>query len=119
MSDRLTFADLEAYIRRKGLDRDEYFSTDRRRCPDPALPLETDDSRWLSCYWVRGGSEGWYVHVDRITPDPDRIEGYRSEILFIGKFWTPERAAEVVTAVTGFLYDVPRIAEIPDYKTEY
>jgi len=53
------------------------------------LPIYGENVRWVACYWVVGGSEGYYVHVDQIVGD-ERGAVHRLS----GKFWTWQRAQE-------------------------
>jgi hypothetical protein len=54
---------------------------------------------WLVCYYVAGGSEGYYFHVDMIDADGKR------EMLFLGKTLIERRelAAEITAALSQIL----------------
>lgn len=71
---RDVFKDVEQALRERGLYPDEYFSCELKN--DALWP----EYRWLACYAVRGGSEGYYVHVDAI----DSKTGSR-QLILLGK----------------------------------
>jgi hypothetical protein len=54
---------------------------------------------WLACYYVTGGSEGYYFHVDLIDADGKR------EMLFLGKTLIERRqlAAEITGALSSII----------------
>lgn len=55
------------------------------------LPIYGDGTWHVACFWVVGGSEGYYAHVEQITEDA----GERKAICrLVGKFWTWQRAQE-------------------------
>lgn len=65
---------------------------------DPDTRVWTDDVHWIACYVVRGGSEGWYVHVDVIPHDRQTRKPY-----MLAKFWSLNealRASEILTRLT-------------------
>jgi hypothetical protein len=80
---------LAQFIQDNGLDDSEYFG------PHPTFhdyaddwrgkELYTKETHWLAVYWVVGGSEGYYVHVDRIDYE-------KRELVFLGKFWGHDEA---------------------------
>lgn len=47
-----------------GLRPDEYGMRTLGIAGDKQIP----PYRWIACYAVTGGSEGWYIHVDAISP---------------------------------------------------
>jgi len=53
---------------------------------------------WLVCYYVAGGSEGYYFHVDMIDADGKR------EMLFLGKTLIERR--ELAAEITGALSSI-------------
>lgn len=74
---------------------DEYFSLgdDTKGACWPDFTM----TRWIAVYPVRGGSEGWYVHVDALLSDDKR------KLLFLAKTWTPDRAWEIVRELARLL----------------
>lgn len=80
----------------KSLDMlpDEYgMNLDTDMTPDTPCP----EHRWIACFAVEGGSEGWYIHVDALTGD-HRIP------LFLGKtFQGMDRAYEVARTIAKIL----------------
>ena len=75
----------------------EYWSTSI----DVSVDAEFPEYRWIACYVVTGGSEGYYVHVDVIP----REEGKRSRTIFLAKFLTMQDDAlgfcNLLTKVIG------------------
>ena len=57
--------------------------------------------RWVSCYVVRGGSEGYYLHVDVINAEDQRT------LLFLGKTLSgsSQMAWETAQAISLILED--------------
>jgi hypothetical protein len=53
---------------------------------------------WIACYYVTGGSEGYYFHIDMIN-------GNERELLFLGKTLIESRelAAEINAAIANIL----------------
>jgi hypothetical protein len=65
-----TLREVGTYLRTElGTLIDEYFSFCPDTQPDTPWPI---NSRWIGVFPVTGGSEGWYVHVEAITPDGNR-----------------------------------------------
>jgi len=63
--------------------------------------LWTDNTAWIAVYVVKGGSEGFYVHVDRL----DRIVNGRT-MLLLGKYFDLEKAEEAVRRISRWVYDM-------------
>lgn len=69
-----------------------------------------DGARWLACYVVEGGSEGWYLHVDKISDEivmneDCSVQESGRQLMLIGKFWSyagAERALLVATKLIHF-----------------
>ena len=57
--------------------------------------------RWLVVFPVRGGSEGWYVHVEAIIDRPDRVRV--NQLLGLAKTWSPDSAWEIARAAARHL----------------
>lgn len=96
-TDDVTWADVAAFIKAAHLDRSEYFHEHVAQ----ATLKERIWARGYPCaYWMRGGSEGWYVHVAR------NVRSERKsfhEDLFLGKFWSADDAAFAVDLLTRFM----------------
>lgn len=56
------------------------------------MAIWDEATRWIACFWVVGGSEGYYCHIERQTVAED--DRKYSEVMLLGKFWTQERAQE-------------------------
>lgn len=82
--------------------------------PGRADRISTPSVRWVSIYPVRGGSEGWWIHVDliygahdgidleRLGMDPDRIMVLASETVLTSKTFAGRTAA---VAIASYLAD--------------
>jgi len=104
--DRLTLRDLRAVLQPELEAIDdalEYFSlsietkyTQPARLDQPIGPY-----RWIACYAVTGGSEGHYVHVDRIWAR----DAYKGELvhepLFLAKTFGGYARACQIAALLG------------------
>jgi len=68
----------------------DYFSLGTWQYKDKNKTWPTD-YRWIACYYVTGGSEGYYFHIDVLTDDNKR------ELIFLGKTLIENRdlAAEI------------------------
>ena len=56
--------------------------------------------RWIACYAVTGGSEGHYIHVDRLYEAAPYASAITQEPLFLGKtFGGYARACEIAAYV--------------------
>jgi hypothetical protein len=112
----LTWGQLEAFINEAGFANDEYF-----HLTAPYDLFETgrkeaflrqrvwEQAHWMGVFWVVGGSEGFYVHVERMwyEEDPshraDPAPPLKRDLVFVGKFWDWRRAEEAVNAVQYLL----------------
>lgn len=74
----------DEYISPHRWEGENYLGFERWR----KLPLYGEGTRWVACYWVVGGSEGYYAHIDEIKP------AAASTHRLLAKFWTWERAQE-------------------------
>ena len=73
---------------------DEYFTLDLNSM------MLIPSYKWVAVYAVRGGSEGWYIHVDLlgVTKQTDRL------LLFIGKtLLSSEKAEQYVVALNRIM----------------
>ena len=95
--DAHTWADLDAFVKAEGLDADEYFSFDRDLNPNHQIFCPA--SAHVLVYWRPGGSEGYYLHIDRQGAD-----GLHN--MALGKFWGAAAAAAAAEKVTRFVYAV-------------
>jgi hypothetical protein len=87
------------FIQEMGFDNDEYFHLfpDKRHFVDQPI---WDKQNWISVFWVVGGSEGYYIHVENRMND---YEGDHANLIILGKFWDWERAEEATQAVQRFI----------------
>jgi hypothetical protein len=74
---------------------DEYLMISSASLPDPAKV------RWWSCYAVKGGSEGWYLHVDAII-DNGNVRSVRH--ILTGKGWSFVPLQALASKVQGAIY---------------
>lgn len=87
------------FIKEMGFDEDEFFhlySLKRSYMDQPIW----DHQQWVSVFWVIGGSEGYYVHVEKRWTDES---GEHAELILLGKFWQWERAQEAAQSVQLFI----------------
>jgi hypothetical protein len=86
-------------IQEMGFDGDEYFHLfpDKRYMIDQPI---WDRQYWISVFWVVGGSEGYYVHVENRWNDE---KGDYADLIILGKFWDWERAEDATKAVQQFI----------------
>ena len=91
LNDRLD-ADGVEFGESKFSDMTAYLAESDRRIPR---------CRWLVCFPVRGGSEGWYVHVEAIVDRPDRVRV--NHLLGLAKTWSPESAWQITQAAARHL----------------
>ena len=87
------------FIEEMGFDDDEYFHLfpSRREMIDQPI---WNNQHLISVFWVVGGSEGYYVHVENRKNDDS---GDHADLIILGKFWDWERAEEAVRAVQRFI----------------
>lgn len=100
-----TWGELLDVLLQEGYGEDEYLSgyagylshgSDRNW---RLAPLWERETKWIACYWVEGDSEGYYVHIDKLSADPSARGSdfhYLSQRMILGKFWYWERAAQCV-----------------------
>ena len=114
------WGEVDAFIRANKLDQEEYFTfcwpyDYRKRVDADKLPVWGDRTRWIAVYMVEGGSEGWYVHVERVNVPEGAGEihsAYETESIMLGKFWDHERALEAVAMLTRFVYGIAQLEEV-------
>jgi len=57
-------------------------------------------ARWIACYAVTGGSEGHYIHVDRIYEATEYARTFTLEALFLGKTFSGyDKACELAAYI--------------------
>lgn len=97
----LTIEDLMKFVADSRLDKEEYFclAMSIKRSDEIWLP----DTRWIAVYWVEGGSEGYYVHIDRIDYSKER-DNFIVTRLALGKYWAKASAGMAVLLLTPFVY---------------
>jgi hypothetical protein len=103
--------ELAAALKDLGIEPDEYG-------PNPQLTFEDEDGRlhrspnrlwpagyrWIACYPVTGGSEGYYVHVDRVFATKDGH--WAHETLILSKCWSFDLACKIAHACAWLLHGV-------------
>lgn len=98
----LTWGDVDAFIREHEFDRDEYFEPHtvfRHHHADWQKEfVYADNVRWIAVYWVVGGSEGYYVHVET-----RERETQKAELAFLGKFWDVARAEQAANMLQALV----------------
>lgn len=96
-----SWGDFMEFVREHHLEREEYFSLSNGTKNDE--PLWGKHTRWIAVYWVEGGSEGYYVHVDRLDWN-ESTQVTEATTMALGKFWSKASAAIAVTYLTPFVY---------------
>lgn len=101
----MTWHDALEFVKAAGLDLDEYFHM------SPGIDKETRKSVWdekgvrnIAVWWAPGGSEGYYVHVDRQLIQIGEVS--RHEPAMLGKFWSPARAAFASEIMVRLFYGI-------------
>lgn len=89
-----TWGELAEALTAAGFAADEYLSeSGRYQHPDfRTLELWGAGVRWISCFWVVGGSEGYYCHIERQRATGGNDGNVFSELMLLGKFWDWQRA---------------------------
>jgi hypothetical protein len=104
--DSFTWGDLMVFIRREGFHKDEYFSYSENLVQPQAQvfadDINGDHCHAVACFWVVGGSEGYYVHIQPVYGYGEYKYGRLKEGL-IGKFWNQKRAEKAVKAIQAFI----------------
>lgn len=80
------------------LDSMDYFSISLRN--QATGEIERDKSwperyRWISCFAVTGSNEGYYIHVEVITPDDKGPE--KRTLLYLGKTFVSMDTALIIS----------------------
>jgi hypothetical protein len=117
-----TVGDLMELVQRHALDADEYFSphdwqgvTLRDRGQVLRDPLWLKNTKWIAVFWVVGGSEGYYVHVERVQ-SPEAHGPATIQDIALGKFWDRERAAFATGLVQLWINSQGEIEPERDYE---
>ena len=58
--------------------------------------------RWIAVFWVVGGSEGYYVHIE--TRESETL---KAELVFLGKFWDAAHAERAVNLLQALVNAAP------------
>lgn len=87
------------FIDDMGFAGDEYFHLFPSQRDMIDLPI-WNQQNWISVFWVIGGSEGYYVHVENRWNDDT---GDHADLILLGKFWDWERAEEATKTVQQFV----------------
>ena len=89
---------------------DEYFSLssslDYARPGDPLHPNSeycTSNARWIAVYPVTGTTEGVYIHVDLIGPDPENDRRTLRHQIVTAKTWDWENAWKITRRTAELL----------------
>jgi hypothetical protein len=104
----MTWLDVAAFVKKAHLDRSEYFRSEYFSPSRGVLDEVGKDTIWPGkgrpcAYWMAGGSEGWYVHVDAKRSGVPRDT---HENILLGKFWTAADAAFAADLVSRFMNGV-------------
>lgn len=91
-----TFGDVMEFVEANKLDQDEYFVLDDRD-KDANRQVYEQGIRWAVSFWVEGGSEGYYVHVEQIASDGKR------HLRMLGKFWSIDAAERANNMIARYL----------------
>lgn len=86
------------FIHELHYDDDEYFHlfpTKRDMIDQPIW----NNQKWVSVFWVVGGSEGYYVHIANIWSEITIDHMDHTDLIVLGKFWDWERAEEATQAL--------------------
>ena len=87
------------FIDEMGFSADEYFHLYPANGHLIDQPI-WNSQRWIAVFWVVGGSEGYYLHVENRWNDE---KGDYADLILLGKFWDWERAEEATQAVQRFI----------------
>lgn len=94
--------DLMKFVADHGLGQEEYFAAESKLSSEE--PLWKEDTRWIAVFWVEGGSEGYYVHVERLNINKELGGELVAQNLALGKYWSKGSASIAVTLLTPFVY---------------
>jgi hypothetical protein len=98
------------FVKEHKLDQEEYFTLDYKT--DPTEPIWNENIRWISVYWVEGGSEGYYLHVDQMNSRGVE-EYFRSRIMALGKYWSKAEAERACGLITRWCYGLRLTDVVP------
>lgn len=101
--------EVNAVLKDRNIEEEEtYFSEADWNLPDDRK-VWPGDWRWVSCFPVRGTSEGYYIHIEIIHQDPaDRpTSDYRRRLIGMAKCWRWETAL-AMAAVAAELFEGPQ-----------
>lgn len=96
-----TLEDLVAFHRTLDIKEEDYFSLSRNFHFSETIFAQ--DTRWVAVYWVEGGSEGYYLHIDRQSYN-EALEKLVITNVAIGKYWSIEAATKAVALLTPFVH---------------
>lgn len=110
--DSLTWWNVMDFIKKEKLDQAEYFMISGIYHPAERVkvfnsqvwnedPYWSERTCYIPVYWVVGGSEGYYVHVDRMWSNGNG-SGEVTSIL-LGKFWGIDEAEGAVGKIQRFI----------------
>ena len=98
--DHFSWNDLAVYVKSENMDDEEYFNFETTgRAVNMDEQIFTKETARIIVYWSPGSSEGYYVHVSRLTRENKVVD------IALGKYWSPETAAETAKKLTTFIYN--------------
>lgn len=97
-----TAGDLMAFIAHHQLGEEEYFSV-RDIVETRSETIFLDNTKWVAVYWVEGGNEGYYVHIDRLNWNQGR-QVMEAQNIAVGKYWLVASANKAVALLTPFVH---------------
>jgi hypothetical protein len=93
-------AELNAGLSADGIEAGEHLFTDMSRHDDG--PTIIENYRWLVCYPVRGGSEGYYVHLALLIDTPGAA-AREHRLIGLAKTYAVDNAWEIAKAAARLL----------------
>lgn len=100
-----TWLDLAAWLIDLGF-KDEYINVAFGAEEIAKQPIFTLETKRACAWWCVGTSEGYYVHIERITAPPDQTLSSRTmftQCIIIAKFWDWWRAEQCTTLANRFI----------------
>lgn len=100
-----TWLDLAAWLTELGFE-DEYISVSFGADEIAKQPIFTLGTKRAGAWWCVGTSEGYYVHIERMTAPPDQKLASRTmftQCIILAKFWDWRRAEQCATLANRFI----------------
>ena len=95
--ENLKLEDIEAYSRGEHADLDIDSTVTPFQLPGETLVWK--DTFWIKVFWVKGSSEGYYVHVEKLDMEKN------STTLMLGKVWNVTSAEKMVRDISRFVWE--------------